>query len=150
VESPGVTNLVKSSKCELSLKKMYYFSLCIIVLCILGHSSRVQGAAARPGETCHVAGPCEMCEQELMNHVFCQETGKRQAVLCKYGEGEELRVREFYESCTELTSGSMVPFIAFQAAMAVVGGGFYYLLKSRKLASMTPYGYDYRRVSTSS
>ena len=118
----------------------------VLATLLVGVVAWTVGVVGESLEKCVEIGPCETCAPERMHKQYCQDTGKRVQMQCVYGEGEERRTREQFAACTEL-SGTMDNFVWFQACMVAVGGAAFYLIKQRKLAAMTPYGYDYRRVS---
>lgn len=89
---------------------------------------------------CTDAGPCVHCGKSELDEEDCRATGRRQPVLCIYGEGKE---KEDYRSCNLTAEDEQVRVMIFQLAMGVMGGLALYGVQQRKLRVLTLF--DHRR-----
>lgn len=89
---------------------------------------------------CTDAGPCVHCGKSELDEEDCRATGRRQPVLCIYGEGKE---KEDYRSCNVTADDEQVRVMIFQLVMGVLGGLALYGVQQRKLRVLTLF--DHRR-----
>ena len=89
---------------------------------------------------CTDAGPCVHCGKSELDEEDCRATGRRQPVLCIYGEGKE---KEDYRSCNLTAEDEQVRVMIFQLVMGVMGGLALYGVQQRKLRVLTLF--DHRR-----
>jgi len=83
---------------------------------------------------------CTTCSSEESNNDYCRETGRRIKVICT----DSSVAFEDFRSCQFSSEDDKLRMVAFQIAMAVIGGIAYWGVQVRKTRSLSLF--DNRKI----